>query len=114
MDLSPCELVARRGDLNIVFRNLLDNAAKYSGSPARIRLELKPTIKSDGLGSSSRTMERRSLEHAAPDLSTLCARWKRTGANETRDRPWPLLGAGCTQTTQGADYPGGYSKRRRD
>lgn len=45
MDLSPCELVARRGDLNIVFRNLLDNAAKYSGSPARIRLELKPNNK---------------------------------------------------------------------
>lgn len=41
LDLEPCELLVRRGDLNIIFRNLLDNAAKYSGTPANIAIRLK-------------------------------------------------------------------------
>lgn len=42
IDADPCEIEAKLADLHLVLRNLLDNAAKYSGEPAQIRISLKP------------------------------------------------------------------------
>jgi len=39
-DVAPCYIFARRAQLHIVFRNLLDNAVKYGGEPLQIRVEL--------------------------------------------------------------------------
>jgi len=42
LDLTPCALVAPRGDLEIIFRNLIDNAVKYAGTEPRVVIELQP------------------------------------------------------------------------
>lgn len=38
LELEPCVVRAPRLDIDLVFRNLLDNAVKYSGSPPRVRV----------------------------------------------------------------------------
>jgi two-component system, OmpR family, phosphate regulon sensor histidine kinase PhoR len=43
LDLDPSTVVARRVDLDVIFRNLLDNAVKYAGSPPRVSVSLKRT-----------------------------------------------------------------------
>jgi len=40
LELQPCTIRARRVDLDIIFRNLMDNAIKYSGNPPRIDVQL--------------------------------------------------------------------------
>jgi len=40
LELQPCTSRARRVDLDIIFRNLMDNAIKYSGNPPRIDVQL--------------------------------------------------------------------------
>ena len=41
LDLQPCAVRARWIDLNIVFRNLLDNAVKYAGTPPAVEVRLQ-------------------------------------------------------------------------
>lgn len=43
LDLAPCQVRARRGDLDVIFRNLLDNAVKYAGDEPHVSVELRPT-----------------------------------------------------------------------
>ena len=40
-DLQPGSVVGRRLDLDIVFRNLIDNAVKYAGTPPRVEVCLR-------------------------------------------------------------------------
>lgn len=42
LDLQPVVVTGRRLDLLIVFRNLIDNAIKYSGRPPRVEVSLRP------------------------------------------------------------------------
>jgi len=42
-DLQPCTLRAWRVDLDILFRNLIDNAVKYAGSEPRVGIRLRRT-----------------------------------------------------------------------
>ena len=44
-DLTPCTVVARRMDLDLAFRNLIDNAVKYAGSPPQVEVSLRPADK---------------------------------------------------------------------
>jgi len=46
LDLQPCTAGARRLDLEMIFRNLLDNAVKYAGTEPQVEVSLSPT--SDG------------------------------------------------------------------
>jgi len=41
IDAQPCELVGRRIDLDMLFRNLIDNAVKYAGAEPRVRIALR-------------------------------------------------------------------------
>jgi len=41
LDVEPCLLRARRGDLDLIFRNLIDNAVKYAGSQPRVDVILR-------------------------------------------------------------------------
>jgi signal transduction histidine kinase len=41
LDLQPNVVVGRRIDLDVVFRNLIDNAVKYAGSPPRVEVRLR-------------------------------------------------------------------------
>jgi signal transduction histidine kinase len=47
LDLRPSVVVGRRVDLDIVFRNLIDNAVKYAGSPPRVEVSVQQ-ISGDG------------------------------------------------------------------
>ena len=40
LDLQPSVVVGRRIDLDVVFRNLVDNAVKYAGSPPQVDVSL--------------------------------------------------------------------------
>ncbi len=40
LDLQPGTVVGRRIDLDILFRNLIDNAVKYSGTPPKVHVSL--------------------------------------------------------------------------
>lgn len=40
LDLQPCTVRARRADLDMLFRNLLDNAVKYAGTPPDVEVTL--------------------------------------------------------------------------
>jgi len=42
LDATPCVVPARRADLEMLFRNLLDNAVKYAGSQPRVDVVLRP------------------------------------------------------------------------
>jgi signal transduction histidine kinase len=45
LDLQPdMVMVGRRIDLHVVFRNLIDNAIKYAGSPPRVSVSLRSTF----------------------------------------------------------------------
>ena len=46
LDLQPCVVRARRVDLEMIFRNLIDNAVKYAGSQPEVEVTLRP--QSDG------------------------------------------------------------------
>jgi two-component system, OmpR family, phosphate regulon sensor histidine kinase PhoR len=41
LDLEPCSLRARRIDLELIFRNLIDNGIKYAGSEPRVEVKLR-------------------------------------------------------------------------
>ncbi len=49
LELTPMTVVARAGDIHIIFRNLLDNAAKYASTPALIHVCLAPSAKANWL-----------------------------------------------------------------
>jgi signal transduction histidine kinase len=42
VDLPSCVVRAHRVDLNIIFRNLIDNAVKYAGVPPQVEVVLRP------------------------------------------------------------------------
>ena len=46
LDLQPCVVRARRVDLEMIFRNLIDNAVKYAGSQPEVEVTLRS--QSDG------------------------------------------------------------------
>jgi signal transduction histidine kinase len=41
MNIIPCEVLAHRVDIEVLVRNLLDNAVKYSSDPTEIEIEVK-------------------------------------------------------------------------
>ena len=41
LDLKPCSVRADRVDLEMIFRNLMDNAIKYSGSPPKVQIHIE-------------------------------------------------------------------------
>jgi signal transduction histidine kinase len=42
LDLQPCLVRASQVDLNLIFRNLIDNAVKYADGDPRVNIELRP------------------------------------------------------------------------
>ncbi|HUT13933.1 MAG TPA: HAMP domain-containing sensor histidine kinase [Thermoguttaceae bacterium] len=43
MDLQPCTVRARRIDLEMIFRNLIDNAVKYAAAQPQVEVTLRPS-----------------------------------------------------------------------
>jgi signal transduction histidine kinase len=44
LQLKPCVVKTRRVDLDMVFRNLIDNALKYAGSPPNVTISSRVTL----------------------------------------------------------------------
>ena len=42
MDVQPCTIRGRQMDLEIIFRNLIDNAVKYAGQPPQVEVRMRP------------------------------------------------------------------------
>jgi signal transduction histidine kinase len=42
MDIEPCSIRGHAMDLEIIFRNLIDNAVKYAGQPPKVEVRLRP------------------------------------------------------------------------
>jgi signal transduction histidine kinase len=86
--LEPCRLPARRVDLEMLFRNLIDNAVKYAGSDPQVEVELQVDsqawavvrIADNGRGIPAK-MRRK-----------IFGRFERLGLELTRDRPGTGLG----------------------
>jgi signal transduction histidine kinase len=47
MDIEPCTIRSRQMDLEIIFRNLIDNAVKYAGQPPQVEVRLRPDADSN-------------------------------------------------------------------
>ena len=43
LEIEPCRIQARRVDLDMIFRNLIDNAVKYAGSQPQVEVTLRTT-----------------------------------------------------------------------
>ena len=43
LEAEPCVVQNRRVDLMVVFRNLIDNAVKYAGSPPEVQVKVNPS-----------------------------------------------------------------------
>ncbi|NLE37838.1 MAG: HAMP domain-containing histidine kinase [Pirellulaceae bacterium] len=97
MQLEPCFVRARRVDLDMIFRNLIDNAVKYAGSPPEVEVRLRQSddnravvcVEDNGRGIPP-AMRRK-----------VFGRFVRLGKELQRDRPGTGLGLYIVRTVVG-------------
>ncbi|MFQ5653163.1 MAG: sensor histidine kinase [Planctomycetota bacterium] len=88
LDTEPCFVRARRGDLEVIFRNLIDNAIKYAGSEPRVEVVLRMTSNGGSL-----TRIRDNGQGIPPGLQKrIFRRFERLGVELERERPGMGLG----------------------
>ncbi|HLA83203.1 MAG TPA: HAMP domain-containing sensor histidine kinase [Thermoguttaceae bacterium] len=88
LDVSPCTVRAARVDLDMIFRNLMDNAIKYAGNPPRIEVRLERL--DDGRSKVSVEDNGRGIP---PNMRRkVFGRFVRLGLELHRDRPGTGLG----------------------
>jgi signal transduction histidine kinase len=93
-DLEPCTIWARRADLTMIFRNLLDNAVKYAGVAPEVLVECRVegqdrvvvTIADNGRGIPQRLQRK------------VFGRFVRLGSELERDKPGTGLGLYIVKT----------------
>ncbi len=88
IELEPCTIRAWRIDLDVLFRNLIDNAVKYAGSEPRVGVQLRRTA--DGraivrISDNGRGIPGRFRRH-------IFKRFERLGLELERERPGTGLG----------------------
>ena len=86
--MQPCTIRAWRVDLDVLFRNLIDNAVKYAGSEPRVGVQLRRTA--DGraivrISDNGRGIPGRFRRH-------IFKRFERLGLELERERPGTGLG----------------------
>ena len=97
LDLQPCVVRARRVDLEMIFRNLLDNAVKYAGAEPQVEVSLRPTA--DG-GSLTRIADNgRGIPHKL--RRKIFGRFVRLGLELEREKPGTGLGLYIVRTLVG-------------
>lgn len=94
LELRPCTVRAKRGDLEIIFRNLLDNAVKYAGDPPRVEVRL------DGAAAGRATVEVADNGPGIPPKMRrkIFGRFVRIGQDLYHDRPGTGLGLYIVRT----------------
>ncbi len=93
LELEPCEIRGERIDLVMIFRNLIDNAVKYAGSPPIVRVKL---LVSNNLGIIT-------ISDNGPGIpqelrSKVYARFVRLGDELQREKPGTGLGLHIVNT----------------
>jgi two-component system, OmpR family, phosphate regulon sensor histidine kinase PhoR len=93
-DLRPCAVFGRRVDLDILFRNLIDNAVKYAGSPPRVGVHLH--ISDKGQAVVRIADNGRGIPHHL--RRKIFGRFVRLGSELERDKPGTGLGLYIART----------------
>ena len=94
LDLLPSVVVGRRVDLDIIFRNLIDNAVKYAGVPPRVEVSLRPRGQRARAGA-----DRRQRPWHPPSLRRkIFGRFVRLGMELEREKPGTGLGLYIART----------------
>jgi two-component system, OmpR family, phosphate regulon sensor histidine kinase PhoR len=94
LELQPCTVLAVRVDLELVFRNLIDNAVKYAGDEPRVEISLDASAKEHALvrvsdnGRGISVAQRRKI----------FGRFVRLGSELERDKPGTGLGLYIVRT----------------
>ncbi len=94
LDLEPCTVRARRIDVDMLFRNLIDNAVKYAGSPPDVRVGLR--LESGRWAVARVSDNGRGIPHAA--RRKIFGRFVRLGSELEREKPGTGLGLYIAQT----------------
>lgn len=94
LDVAPCSVLARRADLDLIFRNLIDNAVKYAAPEPWVKVGARPepggtvVVQVSDNGPGIPAKERR----------TIFGRFVRLGLELKRDRPGTGLGLYIVRT----------------
>lgn len=94
LEIEPCTVRATRVDLDLIFRNLIDNAMKYAGDPPRVEIKAnltrtdRVTIRVRDNGRGIDPQERRKI----------FGRFVRLGSELERDKPGTGLGLYIVRT----------------
>ena len=94
LDLTPCVVRARLLDLDIIFRNLIDNAVKYAGADPLVEVLLRPGP--DGQALARISDNGRGIP--AKLRRKIFGRFVRLGAELERERPGTGLGLYIVRT----------------
>ena len=86
LDVQPNVVVGRRVDLDVIFRNLVDNAVKYAGSPPQVEVSLQRNGKGLVVRAHRRQRARHPAALAAEDFRPLRAARVGVGTREARHR----------------------------
>jgi two-component system, OmpR family, phosphate regulon sensor histidine kinase PhoR len=98
LDLAPCLVQAATVDLELVFRNLIDNAVKYADDD---RPEGKVTLRADTGGQVVARVSDNGRGIPPPLRKRLFGRFVRAGSELERDKPGTGLGLYIVQTMIG-------------
>ena len=94
LELQPCTVRARRVDLEMIFRNLLDNAVKYAGSEPEVEVTLRPLT--DGCTVTRIGDNGRGIPHKL--RRKIFGRFVRLGMELQREKPGTGLGLYIVRT----------------
>ena len=94
LDVQPCTVRARSIDLEMIFRNLIDNAVKYAGTPPRVEIVLR--LEAEGLAVTRIADNGRGIP---PKLRRkIFGRFVRLGSELQREKPGTGLGLYIVRT----------------
>lgn len=94
LELEPVLVKAGRGDLEIIFRNLIDNAVKYAGTEPAVRVSLK----TKGEDQAIVRVEDNGPGIPAPQRRKIFGRFVRVGMEIERQKPGTGLGLYIVRT----------------
>ena len=95
LTLEPCAIRARRTDIEMIFRNLLDNALKYADSPPRVEVDLR--LAPGGVAVARIADNGRGIPRE--QRRSIFGRFVRLGSELTREKPGTGLGLFIARTT---------------